>query len=685
MELSNKNCSIVLDHGGRLAAVANLLTGERYEVADGAEYAVFDGAVTNEGIEVEWTDHGSYFEKTVTFTAQTDGVLEQLSVFDPTFAEAAEVHFHDDKTIWHVPMCVFARYAAGGVYYGLEYPYWDAEREMIFSPFVPLAKGEKFTAERVFLGTFKNDGRRVWSCGPYPCGGKQKYTDSFGKTNSGLAQHFAGGVVPDDVGIGREELDRGEVRAMKAFFAEHLGHYPLPEEGYFVWQNGWWAGLFNADTSVIDVLERAGVRDIMTASMYYGHANHPSCAPNYITDVRFDPLRFPKVDVPKPTDPSDGQGRAANGEPQNDTNGGAQTALHHEESVAEARADLEYTDDFNAPPEYDALVRYGRERGVHVASFSTPDNSYRAHPEWLARREDGEAYKYFGTPVSCPACREYMDRHLEMLSAVIARYEPRIWPFDGRWMGYREIACGEELGEQPCYAEGHGHVPGRSRYSEWKNIEDFKRRLKERFPGVVLEHYYGMKRGGTWSLKYCGSDENVYECASADDNRFQTWHNEVDRFRPTYLNYAPVFGREHDMEYSLISAISTSEYCQIAGAYDNLRDDVSAVATFRKWCEWAGENRRYLLEREDLFGCPGDVAIDGSAHIIDGEGWVFLFNTVDFDDVAHLVPGEIYGLSGGEYVARAIYPDERVIAAKDGVIDVPVASHTACVLWLGKK
>ena len=670
MELSNKNCIIALDGENRLVAVGNRLTGERYEVKEGAEYAVFDGALTSEGIEVSWTDRGAYFEKTVTFTAPRDGVLEQLCVFAPKFAASAEVHYHDDKTIWHVPMCVFARHAEGGVYYGLEYPYWDDEREMIFSPFVTLAKDETFTAERAFVGVFKNDGRRVWSCGPYPCGGRAKYTDSFGKTNSGLAQHFPNAVVPDDVGIEREELDRGEVRAMREFFRIHLGHHPLPEDGYYVWQNGWWAGLWGADTSVVDVMTAAGVRDVMTAAMYYGHANHPSCAPDYITDVRFDPLRFPKVSETDRTGEAGEQGSAA---------------LHHNEKVSEARDDLEYTDTFAAPPDYDALWRYGRERGVSVTSFSTPDNSYRAHPEWLALDENGEPYKYFGTPVSCPACREYMDRHLEMLSAVFRRYEPRIWPFDGRWIGYREICYGEKIGEQPCYAENHGHLPGKSRYLEWKGIEDFKRRLKERFPGTVLEHYYGMKRGGTWSLAYASSDENVYECASADDNRFQTWHNEIDRFRPTYMNYAPIFGREHDMEYSLISAISTSEYCQIAGAFDNLRDDPAALATFRKWREWAGENHRYLLDREDLFGCPGDVSIDGSAHIVDGEGWVFLFNTVGFDDVAHIALADVPGLESCGYEARVIHPSEKVIAAENGVIDVPVASHTACVLWLAKK
>ena len=79
------------------------------------------------------------------------------------------------------------------------------------------------------------------------------------------------------------------------------------------------------------------------------------------------------------------------------------------------------------------------------------------------------------------------------------------------------------------------------------------------------------------------------------------------------------------------------------------------------------------------------MTVDGSAHILDGEGWVFLFNTVDFDDTARLDLAEIPGLDGTAYEARMIHPSETVIRAENGVIEVPVASHTACVLWLGRK
>ena len=71
MLLSNDTMSISLD-AGRLTAAENRITGERFAVGDGAEYAVFDGTVTSDGIDVKWTARGGYFEKTVTFTAPAE-------------------------------------------------------------------------------------------------------------------------------------------------------------------------------------------------------------------------------------------------------------------------------------------------------------------------------------------------------------------------------------------------------------------------------------------------------------------------------------------------------------------------------------------------------------------------------------------------------------------------------------
>lgn len=686
MRLNGKNCTVVFDGLGNMISFENKLTGEAYPVSDKGEFLLigdvhikrgalvraneYDGKIefVYENFTVIWCVEKSYIGKTVVYTAKEHAVLDKVSVLDIAFPEAGDIHFHDDCTIWHCPLCVYARHNKGGAYYGLAYPYWDSTTAMVFSPWLTLETGETFVSETAFIGAFEKTGRTVSSHGPYPGARKLRYHNGFGLDHCGLNQHFVGGKIPEDVGIPEEEQDEGEISAMREFFRDYLGEPPMPEEGYFVWQNGWWAGLNSADRKHVDVMERIGVHDIMTAAMYFGHANHPSCEPNFITSVKFDPLRFPKVTDKKVeiTTLADGH--------------------HHDESAAEGVAGTEYTTEFEAPSDYDDMIKYGREKGVHITTFSTPNNAYTNYPEWLSIGEDGNPYKYFGTKLSCPACGDFMDHHFEMLTAVIDKYSPRMFFFDGRWMGFREIACGyPSIGEDPCFAKGHGHLPGKSRYMEWKNIEKFKRQLRERYPDMCLEQYYGLKRGSTWALTSLNSDENYYEVACPDDLRFQAWHNEMDRFRPTYMHFANIMAKSfEEFKYAMITAISTSAYCQLASGFHILAESDECVEFFKKWRAWASDNIRYLRHKQNLFGCPGDVKIDGSAHIVDGEGLVFLFNVMDEDEICHLDLSEIEGLDGISYRAEQVYPCTAEYTAENGVFNIPVDAHNAAIVRLTK-
>ncbi len=76
--------------------------------------------------------------------------------------------------------------------------------------------------------------------------------------SGGLSQHFKDKTIPpvvEDVPL--ERLDWGEVWAMQAFMGHVLpDDLPLPEEGYWIWQNGWWAGLYNPNTEILDQLKQ---------------------------------------------------------------------------------------------------------------------------------------------------------------------------------------------------------------------------------------------------------------------------------------------------------------------------------------------------------------------------------------------------------------------------------------------
>jgi hypothetical protein len=221
-----------------------------------------------------------------------------------------------------------------------------------------------------------------------------------------------------------------------------------------------------------------------------------------------------------------------------------------------------------------------------------------------------------------------MDFHFEATTRVLDRYNACFWDFDGRWINYREIAGYhfKSVGEDQCFADNHGHPVGDKTYKEWKNIEKFKAKLRRRYPRMCMEMYYGLKRGGPWSLTNFNADENYYEMGCVANNRLQTWHNENDRFRPVYLNYSSIFGdTPSQFEASIISSLSTSYYAQVSRGYNALRDYPECADTLKKWREFANENLRFFTKRRTLFGEPGQYAVDGSAHILGNEGYIFLF------------------------------------------------------------
>jgi len=589
-------------------------------------------------------DGKPYFLKSV--------VLEEM-----TTKAFSEIHFHDDQTIWHCPINLFLRSEKGGCFAGLEYPYWELKQNgkegfrLGYQPNYQAGAGEVNTSEKYFLGVYRKEGITRRSQGPYPGRGRYKAV-SWGGT--GLGQHFKSGRIPAEVrDVPLETLDWGEVWAMQEFMRHVLpDDLPLPEEGYWVWQNGWWAGLFNVRSEILDQLKQAGIHDIMTAHTWYGRGNHP-LSPPYIDRMRTKPIGFPTdsgiAGMPGPAGPAAG--------------------LHAKHAGAvqlDKFSPGKYTPEFLAPPAMEAFHKYGQKIGVHVSSFSLPCVYFKNHPEWASIDEDGKVSEYlFGRKVSCPACDPYMDHMLDILGHVLTKYKPRWWGFDGRWLSYWEVPKyrpgPKGLGFDTCHAKNHGHLPGDNLYKEWKNVQRLVREMRRRHPKMCLEQYLGLKRGGPWALRYFNADDNYYETNGALMNRFQTWHNQNDRFRPVYKNYAAIFGKQPaDFRTNVISSISATSYCQMGPGFKGLALEENRNV-LKKWRAWATRNHAYLKVKRDLFDCPGDSPVDGSAHIIRDRGFLFLFPVGSQSIRASIPINRWLGLdenSEALYQIKEIYPRE---------------------------
>lgn len=559
----------------------------------------------------------------------TDGKpysLKSVVLEDMTTAAFTEIHFHDDQTIWHCPINLFLRGEKGGCFAGLEYPYWNLKQKgkegfrLGYQPNYKAGAGEVNVSEKYFIGVYRNEGIYRRSQGPYP--GRGRYLSVSWSGTAGLGQHFKSGRIPAEVkDVPLERLDWGEVWAMQEFMRHVLpDDLPLPEKGFWIWQNGWWAGLFDPKPKILDQLKQAGVHDIMTAHTWYGRGNHPGCPP-YLSQMRIEPMGFPKdsgiAGMPGPAGPAAG------------------LHVEHTRVALDKFTPGKFTPDFCAPPAMEAFYKYGQEIGVHVSSFSLPGIYFENHPEWASIDEEGKVSEYlFGHKVSCPACDPYMDHMLNVLDNVFTKYKPRWWGFDGRWLSYWEVPRyrpgSKGLGFDTCHAKDHGHLPGDNLYKEWRNIQNLVRELRRRHPKVCLEEYLGLKRGGPWALRYFNCDDNYYETNGAIMNRFQVWHNQNDRFRPPYKNYAAIFGKNaKDFRANLISSISATSYCQLGPGFRGLALQENRDF-LKKWRAWATKNHAYLKVKRDLFDCPGDSPVDGSAHIIKDRGFLFLF-PVGFD------------------------------------------------------
>ncbi len=599
----------------------------------------------------------AFFEKQITLDAPAPYTVESAVCTRLAFATPFDrIHLHDDQSLWHCPENYFLETADGGVAVGLCYPFWDTELAEDGTLSIGYTLGYRAEArlmlEPCFCGVYRKEGVERYSHGPYLGQKPMPYFPGFPE-ESGLHQHFVDHVIPADAGIEPELLDWGAVWAMQSYLKYRLPRHPLPEPGYFLWQNGWWAGLAEPDLQAVDVLLDSGVHDLMTQQIAFGHDCHPNTEPRCLRDTRLSPLGFPIYRGEEPTEYAQ------------------PTALHGTVEAAPTGEILGYTEHFRPPAAHAAFIRASAERGMHIGSFSMPNIAYTNGTDWLSVDENGRAHEYFHTKLSCPACDAFMEHHFDVTVAMLDSQGARFWAFDGRWQDYRELAGYHfgSIGPDRCHSPHHGHRPGDNRYKEFKNIQAFKHRLRERYPTLCLEQYYGLKRGSIWMLDDLSSDENYYETTGPDDNRLQTWHNECSRFRPHYLNYTSIFG--HDYEsfcYSVISALASASYAQLSRGFHMLRADERCRAFLRRWRSWASENIAYLTDRRCLFDCYGFTPLDGSAHLLGTDGYLFIFNTSDRVATGSIPLNHWIGLNAAPHTRLSVellYPEERFLGTAE--------------------
>jgi len=439
-----------------------------------------------------------------------------------------------------------------------------------------------------------------------------------------------------------EPMDYGEVWAMQDYLAHYAPEQPLPVDGYFTWLNGWWAALRAKlpDNVLVDRMAALGVRDVMTPYMWYGSGGtHPG-----------------------------GGGRPCRMKPGE--------RLEPSQTCAKWMA-------------------YARQKGSCVGSFCQPANPFFGNKAWLSVGKNGTPNGYIRSQYNCFGNEAFVKAFTDLQIQVLGDAQARFWGWDGQMLSYREADKAQHA-QIPCYGTGHGHLPGKQYFQEYRNLREMFRRIRAAFPRICLQVYWGVKRGTPWIMRSLNAIEGYYEAGGPVDQRDQAWHNQHYRFLPAYFNWMHLDSPDpKGFEVSMISAISGSTHMQIGKCITGV-DDPANIATFKKWMKFVDSIRPFLSRKRDLFGRPGLDWIDGSAHCIDDRGYLFIFNTSRLNEYAHkrsiarpentvpVVPLDhrIRLTRGSRYAVIRIHPGEEEIVGVFAPGDsVPVAAEAPAEVY----
>jgi len=428
-----------------------------------------------------------------------------------------------------------------------------------------------------------------------------------------------------------EERDLAEIRAMQAYVRTKLAYHPVPGENqFFTYVNAWWAGKPLSELRpVMDLLSKVGVPEVMTRETEYGLSYH-------ITRCR---------------------------------------------ELENLPDDYQFTIPEVARP----ALEYGRKVGVGLATFLNPPRAFK--PEWEMRDQAGKPVMYGQIPNVCFASREAAARSLEIWDQMIKASQSTVLGFDGRVLSsFNEVDSTYfgKIGPIRCYATNHGHRPGLNAYLDYKNVQWMMAELRNRNPQAFLEVYWGVKRGMPWLMASFNGCESLYESNGHQDDRMQAWYNQNYRYLPPYQNFAQIKGyTDAEFRKNLISCLGTSSHLQV-GVGLKLLERPQNQEFFKKWKKWADENHRFLNVKFDIFEQPWSTDLDGSARILEDQGYLFLFNESASDRVGRIPLSPDIGLtSGAAFDVLQIYPDERPLftGVKAGsTIYVPVPASGASII-----
>lgn len=499
--------------------------------------------------------------------------------FGATQFECAPTESIDYQTFWNAPTVAFLRFDTGGIFMGVENPFFTARLEsggvaLAFEPSLILTAGERYESEPQFVGVYRKSGVML--------------SDHPPKSAHGLRPRFRNpcGYVP---------IDRAEIRAMQLFAASYLDRpaddfrfllynffYPLPQmpkEGSVE---------ETVHLKMLDTFGELGGDTIIFNPM------HPYSKPSGAMDSYWD---------------------------LGPVGSAAQRIMDHARSKGMR---FGY---------YMGCARHGGEGNSCALPFAPEKTG------WKKVDATGKT-----AAENCMGSDGFAEWWFTVQKNTIDRFGLGLWSWDP----------GPGNGSF-CHSADHGHLPGKGAYKGWRNATEVMRRLKEVFPGIYFQAYYGRKEFGLWGFKYFDQYESYWEWGvgsgshhpelsadrfNADGTRLQSWWNQNFRFHPSLLNHCMVHRFQEGVwdprlvkawdhfgwRYSVMSCLASGGDITTVILPEN-NDLVPGMKEFYgTWIDWARKTASYR-KFNIPFGHQVRVGgIDGWARISDSHGYIFLCN-----------------------------------------------------------
>jgi hypothetical protein len=564
----------------------------------------------------------------------------------------------DYATFWNTPTTVFLRWPRGGLFTGIENPFFRTEVEkenisLTYEPSLLLKPGDTYESDPHYLGVYARSGRML--------------TDHSLPTLT-MNRPITRFRNP----CGHIPLDCNEIQAMRRFVLGYLA----PRSDQFT------CALYMYWYPIEQLWE-------VTSSAYPDNAELEAKYKRVVENVSelggdliiFNPL-FP---YSRPAADSSAYWNLA---PEN-SSAGRVLALAQEKGI-----DCGF---------YMGVAANGEQGNAAALPFAEEKPSWKKTD--LAGGMSGE---------NCIACRGYADWWFAVQRNTIARFDLKFWSWDP----------GPGNGSF-CYSSEHGHIPGKGTYKGWREVKRLARRLKDEFPKLKLQAFYGRKEYGLWGLKHFDMQESYWEQTilygatkhpdlhddriNADGARYQSWWNENFRFLPTAMNHALVhrigensydsrLPKAWDMlgwRYSLLSAIASSGNAIACILPEDLSRVPEFVAFYKKWLGWARANFEYVRYNISLGDQLRPGGVDIYARIRQDHGFIFICNAALRPARAKIALDASVGVQvEGSFTLRELHPSggplyfdpvhQRGIFSTGDEVSVTIPAHEVCLFELNR-